>query len=107
MAKLIAFDAKRFDGMPSYARTEMIDRGIRSLIEAAGFYHDLANESVVENFFSVYRDTGDGEARAFAMALSSYCREVIRQPLHGIIARIATVVLDRDITENRVRDWSR
>jgi hypothetical protein len=69
------------------------------------FNRKLANDCVKETPFDVVRETGDGEARGFARALSMFCREQIGQPLYDMVAKIATVVLERDISVVSVREW--
>jgi hypothetical protein len=76
------------------------------LIEAATFYETLAGEVSKGSMFRVGRDTGDGEARAFAMALCKIFRDGFGMPAaYGTIATIATVVLRRPVSKSRVTDW--
>jgi hypothetical protein len=75
------------------------------LADAACFYDDLAACCAEESPVVVARDTGDPEARFFALALSTFCREQLGTPLHAQVATVATVVFGREITRQAVREW--
>jgi hypothetical protein len=54
----------------------------------------------------VKRDTGDLAARAFAVRMSAVCRVLFgERRLASIIARMASVALDRNIDARQIRDW--
>jgi len=106
-ADLLERDARQIDAMPAYARTDAIDQGVKSLMDAAQFYRECAAECTKETPFDVARNTGDGQARGFARALSALCREQFGYPLYGTVATVASVVLECDITREAVREWCR
>jgi len=81
---------------------------VKCLANAVWFYEELAASCAEESPVVVARDTGDPEARFFALALSTFCREIgLGTAPYGIVATIATVVFNREITRNAVREWCR
>jgi hypothetical protein len=98
IAAALRHDAKYFAYLPSK---------VKCLAEAAQFYEEIADE-LTKSKMVVKRDTGDGEARAFAIALCDFFQEAFQKPAaYSTIATIATVVLHRDITLDAVREWCR
>jgi hypothetical protein len=55
----------------------------------------------------VDRDTGDPEARYFTIMLSAKARHIFGGPLYATVAKIASVVLERQITTTAVKEWCR
>jgi hypothetical protein len=68
----------------------------------------LMEQSVLDGTALVVdRDTGDPEARFFAIKLSAEARRLFGKALHAPVARIATAVLERQITTAAVKEWCR
>jgi hypothetical protein len=53
----------------------------------------------------VERDTGDAQARCFAILFAGQCRRLFGTPLYGVTAAIASVALGRTLTTRTVREW--
>lgn len=53
----------------------------------------------------VKRDTGDPQARCFAILFARRCEELFGEEMHGVTARVASVALGRTITQRAVRGW--
>ena len=111
VAEVLKRDAQRFTDFPqthSRSEAEQIawSAKVNCLAEAARFYDDLAASCAEDSPVVVARDTGDAEARFFALALSTFCREQLGTPLHAQVATIATVVFGREITRDAVREWA-
>jgi hypothetical protein len=53
----------------------------------------------------VKRDTGDPQARCFAILFARRCEELFGTEMHGVTARVASVALGRTITQRAVRGW--
>jgi hypothetical protein len=58
------------------------------------------------NRMVVERDTGDAQARCFAILFAEQCRRLFGTPLYGVTAAIASVALGRALTTRTVRDWA-
>jgi plasmid stabilization system protein ParE len=104
IAAVLKRDAKRFAPFPQmYSRTNA-----DCLADAARFYDDLVASLTEESPVVVARNTGDPEARFFALALSTFCRDNgLGKAPYGIVATVATVIYDREITRDAVREWCR
>jgi hypothetical protein len=82
--------------------------GAKCLAAAASFYEKLAAHCEKESPILVDRDTGDPEARFFAVALSTFFLKTLgKSGAHRTIATIASVALGRDISADAVREWCR
>jgi len=53
----------------------------------------------------VERDTGDAQARCFAILFSDKCKRLFGMPLYGVTATTASVALQREVTPRAVREW--
>jgi hypothetical protein len=108
IAAILKRDAERFALSPANAEQAAWSGKVQCLADAARFYDDLAASVAEESSFVVARNTGDPEARFFALALSTFCRENgLGTAPYGIVATVATVVYNREITPNAVREWCR
>jgi hypothetical protein len=53
----------------------------------------------------VERNTGDPQARCFAILFGDRCQELFGKQMHGVTATVASVALGREITRRTVREW--
>jgi hypothetical protein len=53
----------------------------------------------------VARDSGDAQARCFAILFADQCRHLFGSPLYGVTAQVASVAIGRRFTERRIRGW--
>jgi hypothetical protein len=53
----------------------------------------------------VKRDTGDAQARCFAIMFAHQCRELFGLSLYGVTARVASVALGRTFDVREIREW--
>jgi hypothetical protein len=107
-AAILKRDAERFALAPANAEPAAWSGKASCLVDASQFYDDLAASLTEESPFVVARNTGDPEARFFALALSAFCRENgLETAPYGIVATVATVVHNREITRDAVREWCR
>ena len=73
---------------------------------AANTYLDIAMETFEADMkVALVRDVGDHIERWLARALTETCRNLFGQPMYGQVAKIVTVIRDREITMDMVRHW--
>ena len=53
----------------------------------------------------VKRDTGDAQARCFALLFAERFQTLLGTRMYGLTATVASVALGREITERAVREW--
>jgi hypothetical protein len=61
--------------------------------------------AAAETRLVVERDTGDAQARCFAILFADQCRRLFGSPLYGVTATVASVALGRKLTTRVVRGW--
>jgi hypothetical protein len=59
----------------------------------------------VKSRLIVKRDTGDAQARCFAILFAEQCRQLFGSPLYGITATVASVALGRTFSLEKIREW--
>ena len=64
-----------------------------------------AAPAAVETRLVVERDTGDAQARCFAILFADQCRRLFGSPLYGVTATVGSVALQRKLTTRAVRGW--
>jgi hypothetical protein len=109
-AAILRSDAKRYTAAMATIGADSVEVSrLACLTDAALFYEEhaaalfgIGKKAIVD------RDTGDGEARFFAISLCSLFREEFGRPaMHHTISKIATVVLEREIPVHKVKEWCR
>jgi hypothetical protein len=53
----------------------------------------------------VERDTGDAQARCFAISFADQCRQLFGSSLYGVTARVTSVALGRKFSQRTIRGW--
>jgi hypothetical protein len=66
---------------------------------------DWAAAAATRTRLVVERDTGDSQARCFAILFADQCRRIFGSPLYGVTATVASVALGRKLTARAVRNW--
>jgi hypothetical protein len=86
--------------------TETIKRGASAeTLEAAAKAYRQYARAISQARPSLPEREGDARARAVAQTMSHKFRELFGLPMYGLTAKIASVVLNRQITPRTVRYW--
>jgi hypothetical protein len=67
--------------------------------KAAGWAAAATTRLVVD------RDTGDAQARCFAILFADQCRRLFGSPLYGVTATVTSVALGRKFSRRTIRGW--
>ena len=91
----------------------LIDKKVQDLLDAAMTYDELTWNPVTSTGKSLFLEGGRGdvEARAYSVVMAGMIQSIFRPPnlhavrMYGVVATLATVVLDRDVDRDSVREW--
>jgi hypothetical protein len=92
-------------------RRRVLDEAARALAQgdsAAARDHEAKAvrwAAAAETRLVVERDTGDAQARCFAIVFADQCRQLFGSPLYWVTATVGSVSLGRKLTTRRVRGW--
>ncbi len=78
------------------------------LNQAATYYEERAANfaDAFRDPMTVDRDTGDPDARAFAIVLTAKCRELFGRPRHESVRIMASVAFEREIPLGGIKGWA-
>jgi hypothetical protein len=104
-ARELELDAKTMVANPE-CFADKRDERYRRLREAAKTYTDYAHEIYAAAMrMAPLERKHDGRARWIALSIANKFHELFGRPMYGLTSMITSVVLGREVTQRRIRQW--